>query len=82
MEDFAGGNSAGTFQYQHLPLTQQLDKQGIRHFELDVFNDPNGDLYDQHRSNVLLDKPVQSKDTSLRKPGYKVMHVPVCIIDG
>lgn len=36
---------AYTLAYTHAPLTQQLDEQGVRQFELDVFADPAGDLW-------------------------------------
>ena len=36
---------AYTLAYTHEPLTQQLDEQEVRQFELDVFADPAGDLW-------------------------------------
>lgn len=36
---------AYTLQYTHAPLARQLDEQGVRQFELDVFADPTGSVW-------------------------------------
>src|SRR5690606_34693672 len=36
-------DSAYTLAYTHDPLPVQLEEQGVRQIELDVFNDPGGD---------------------------------------
>lgn len=52
--------------YSRKPLGEQLDS-GLRHFELDVYADPDGGLFSD-----LSD----SADSPMKKPGMKVMHVP------
>lgn len=53
--------------YSREPLDKQLDA-GLRHFELDVFADPEGGLYAPSKA---------AGDDPMRKPGMKVLHVPM-----
>lgn len=52
--------------YTRKPLGEQL-VNGLRHFELDVFADPQGGLYAPADA---------SENDPMRKPGLKVLHVP------
>ena len=52
--------------YSRRPLGQQLESK-LRHFELDIFADPEGGLY------AKSDAP---EDDVMRMPGMKVLHVP------
>lgn len=52
--------------YTRKPLGEQLES-GLRHFELDVFADPEGGRY------ASADAPA---DDPMRKSGIKVLHVP------
>ena len=52
--------------YTRRPLNEQL-QNGLRHFELDVFADPEGGLFADSDD---------SPESAMRKPGIKVLHVP------
>jgi hypothetical protein len=67
--------------YSHPPLTEQLDRLGLRVFELDLYLDPGGDLFHKPLA-YLLGKP-QAKlvppfdpDRELARPGIKILHSP------
>lgn len=71
---------AEAWNYTHPALDAQLDA-GLRQFELDVFSDSKGGLF----SNPLGLKlgalggsklPAFDPDGHLKKPGFKVLHVP------
>lgn len=73
---------ADSLEYTHLPLDRQLDRQGIRQFELDVFTDPDGGLFaDPAGPRVVAqaglppDLPPHDPNGVLRRPGLKVFHV-------
>jgi hypothetical protein len=63
------------------PLAEQLEKLGMRHFELDLFRDPDGTLF---RSPLCYqvavaqqaDVPVFDPQRKLHQPGIKVLHSP------
>jgi hypothetical protein len=62
------------FVYEHLPLDQQFETQGIRQIELDVFYDPLGGHYGTRVVLPLLgDDPVAPP--IMFEPGLKVFHV-------
>ena len=61
-------------EYSHRTLTEQLDDFGIRQFELDVFADPDGGLYANRAANAVVGLPVESGESLLDEPGFKVMH--------
>jgi hypothetical protein len=62
------------FVYQHLPLDQQFETQGIRQIELDVFYDPLGGHYGiRHVLPLLGDDPMAPP--IMFEPGMKVFHV-------
>jgi len=61
-------------QYTHPPLSVQLDRQGVRSVELDVYADPAGGRYVDRAGLRLVGQDSTSKDPALRQPGFKVMH--------
>ncbi len=62
--------------YSHVPLTEQFDKYGIRGIELDVYYDPKGGLYYYRRTRGWVGLRSASRIEALKKPGYKMMHIP------
>lgn len=61
--------------YQHRPLTEQLQQLAIRQFELDVFADPEGGLYARPAGAVLSNDPeLASYAAAMQAPGLKVLH--------
>lgn len=61
--------------YQHRPLTEQLEMLAIRQFELDVFADPQGGLYARPAGAVLSNDPeLESYAAAMQEPGLKVLH--------
>lgn len=67
--------------YTHPPLRHQLEKDGLRQFELDVYADPDGGLFADPlgpKLALLSGATPPSFDPSgeLKKPGFKILHVP------
>ena len=62
--------------YNHVPLTEQFDKYGVRGIELDVYNDPVGGRFADRRGLAWVLKPSKSKDPEMVKPGFKIIHIP------
>ena len=63
--------------YGHLTLEQQLNDYSIRGFELDVYYDPKGGLYRKRKLNrFICGQKVRVKDPLMKKPGFKVLHIP------
>lgn len=60
--------------YVHPPLTEQLEEQGARQLELDVYPDPAGGLYAERRGLSLIGQPTASGIAVLDEPGFKVLH--------
>ena len=58
--------AATAWDYTRKSLDKQLDND-LRHFELDVYADPEGGLFSSSSDPI---------DSPLRKPGMKVLHVP------
>jgi len=63
------------------PLTEQLECLGMRHFELDLFRDPDGTLYRSPACyQIALDQKIDvlpfDPDQRLHQPGVKVLHSP------
>lgn len=59
--------------YEHLPLTEQLEDYGVRQFELDVYADPDGGLWAEPAAHTILsidEEPLPE----LLEPGFKVLH--------
>ncbi len=68
-------------EYTHRPLRKQLESLGMRHFELDLYLDPEGSLF----SNPLslrtaaeqgLTVPPHDPQKLLHSPGIKILHSP------
>ncbi|MGS2723924.1 Ca2+-dependent phosphoinositide-specific phospholipase C [Porticoccus sp. GXU_MW_L64] len=77
VEEYAHG-----FDYQHPSLTAQLEL-GVRHFEIDIYNDPEGGrfanfgVYPMLRNAGLLSADEHhDPDNRLSEPGIKVFHLP------
>jgi hypothetical protein len=62
--------------YEHVPLTEQLDGYGVRALELDLYNDQAGGRYYERRALALVNEPTASNLPELRQPGIKVLHSP------
>jgi hypothetical protein len=62
--------------YDHVSLTEQFDKYGVRGIELDVYNDPTGGRFADRRGLAWVLKPSKSKDPEMMKPGFKIIHIP------
>ncbi len=61
-----------TIEYSHPTLTEQLDL-GLRSFELDVFEDPDGGRFGAPKAQPLLGlAPI---DRVMQAPGFKVFHI-------
>jgi hypothetical protein len=66
-----------SIEYSHPPLAVQLDQEGIRQIELDVFADPAGGKYAAPRGLGFIppvDWPLATL-AQLVQPGFKVLHV-------
>jgi hypothetical protein len=61
--------------YTHIPLQQQLETQGIRQIELDVYDDPQCGLYANHLGRTLVPGEAAPSIPELDEPGLKVLHV-------
>lgn len=67
---------ADTLDYGHVALIRQLD-DGARQLELDIVNDPGpGGLYATPLGRKMVKDPAPYDLAPLRRPGFKVMHVP------
>ena len=62
--------------YFHEPLYDQLNTYGMRGFEIDIYNDPNGGLFYNRAANSLARMTVASNIPELKLPGLKVLHIP------
>lgn len=71
----AAVNPAGEseLEYSHAPLDQQLDRQAVRHIELDVFADPDGGRYATPLLRRVAGEP--EYDPVMKEPGTKVLHI-------
>lgn len=70
----AGEKMAVELDYEHLPLTEQLEEHGIRQFELDVYADPDGGRFADRPALAVLGRPTESGEPALAEPGFKVLH--------
>src|SRR5262245_46615448 len=62
--------------YDHLPLPQQLVDYGMRALELDIFNDPQGGQFWSRQGLKFVNEAVESNIAELQEPGLKVLHIP------
>lgn len=65
---------ASDIEYSHVPLTEQLERFGIRQFELDLFADPDGGLFANRAANSVVGLDPASGEPALDEPGFKVLH--------
>jgi hypothetical protein len=63
------------WEYEHLPLAEQFETQGIRQIELDVWADPAGGLYSRRPVLGFVGLDPESGIPALDEPGFKVLHV-------
>ncbi len=67
--------AAASLEYQHLPLSEQLDL-GLRNLELDVFHDPMGGKYANPKAlSMLPEGTIFDPKKELQEPGLKLFHV-------
>ncbi|MDZ7674512.1 MAG: phosphatidylinositol-specific phospholipase C1-like protein [Acidimicrobiales bacterium] len=66
--------TADELDYEHRSLTEQLVEFGVRQFELDVYADPEGGRFAQRPAAELVGLPVDSGESALDEPGFKVLH--------
>lgn len=69
------GSLAEGFQYSHVPLAEQFERQGVRQIELDVFADPQGGLFAHRAGLALIRENPEAGIPELLVPGFKVLHV-------
>lgn len=74
-------DAVSAWNYSHPPLLEQLEREGLRQFELDVYADPEGGLYANPlamKLAALTGKKLDAFDPDgvMAKPGFKVLHVP------
>lgn len=72
---------ADAIEYNHRPLLEQLDALNLRHFELDLYLDPEGSLYHSPAMwklarNLSSDVPDWPHESAMKQPGVKVLHSP------
>lgn len=60
--------------YEHRPLTEQLEELGIRQFELDVFADTAGGLFSEPAGALLVGDESFINAEEMEEPGLKVLH--------
>ncbi|NBC67060.1 MAG: hypothetical protein GVY07_15560 [Bacteroidetes bacterium] len=60
--------------YEHRPLTEQLEELGIRQFELDVFADTAGGLFSEPTGAKLIGDEQFIRADEMMEPGFKVLH--------
>jgi hypothetical protein len=64
------------WEYEHPALDVQLETQGARQFELDVYADPMGGLFSHRGALYLIGQDTASGLPALDQPGIKVIHIP------
>ncbi|MCW9706439.1 phosphatidylinositol-specific phospholipase C1-like protein [Fodinibius salsisoli] len=67
---------AKNLQYTHHPLKEQLERLGIRQFELDIFADPQGGLFAEPLGAIQTGDKAYLRKEEMMRPGFKVLHVP------
>lgn len=72
---------ASALEYSHRPLREQLDVLRMRHFELDLYLDPDGKLFRDPLSvrtaaEQGVEVPRHDSHGRLHTPGIKILHTP------
>lgn len=63
-------------QYDHIGITEQLNK-GLRNLEIDVYADSKGGKYAHPKGlDIVKSKQAYDPDGLMKKPGFKVFHMP------
>ena len=62
--------------YNHVPLPEQLGAFGMRGIELDIYEDAQGGRFYNRGGMVLADEPEASGIAELNEPGFKILHIP------
>ncbi|SMO61828.1 phosphatidylinositol-specific phospholipase C1-like protein [Gracilimonas mengyeensis] len=62
-------------EYEHRPLSYQLENLGIRKFELDIYADTAGGLFANPKGAQLIGDGEYLGRTEMQKPGFKVIHI-------
>ncbi|SEA78471.1 phosphatidylinositol-specific phospholipase C1-like protein [Pedobacter hartonius] len=67
--------SASRIDYEHIPVTEQLDK-GLRNLEIDVYADSKGGKYAHPRGlDWAADQAPYDVNHEMNAPGFKVFHI-------
>jgi hypothetical protein len=67
--------SASKIDYEHIPVTEQLDK-GLRNLEIDVYADAKGGKYAHPRGlDWAKDQAAYDVDKEMSAAGFKVFHI-------
>jgi hypothetical protein len=78
----AGASLLQSIEYTHRPLPEQLSRLTVRQLELDIYADPDGELFARPLGRALAlaaggDPGVDPNATGLlSQPGFKVLHAP------
>jgi hypothetical protein len=72
---------ADAIEYSHRPLLEQLDALSMRHFELDLYIDPDGTRYHSPSmwklaKQLSSDIPDWPHESAMKQPGVKILHSP------
>ncbi len=62
--------------YNHVPIPEQLNDYNVRCLEIDVFYDPDGGLFYNRQGNTYVGENAESGIPELLEPGFKVLHIP------
>lgn len=75
-EKFGPENDPIQLDYEHQPLSIQLDSFNVRGFELDVYADPKGGRYKKRAVNGFVKgMHKNSNEPDLKTPGFKIIHI-------
>ena len=77
----AAPSEAESLDVSQRSLTDQFETLGVRHVELDIYLDPQGNLYNKPAayrmaSQQKVEVPAYDPDGRMGKPGIKVLHSP------
>jgi hypothetical protein len=70
------GFSPASWDYTHETFEDQLNIYGLRSFELDVYRDPEGGLFNHRLGNAFVGLDTDSGEDKLSSPGLKILHFP------
>lgn len=70
------GFDPASWDYDHETLEDQLNIYGLRSFELDVYRDPEGGLFNNRLGNAFVELDTDSGEEKLLSPGLKILHFP------